>query len=281
MEIVRRVSRCRELCRRFSASGERLALVTTMGALHDGHLSLIRKGREIADRVVVSVFVNPLQFGPGEDFELYPRSMTEDVEKCRSAGVDLVFHPEAAEIYPENFSTAVEVGKVTERLCGVNRPGHFRGVATVVTKLLNIVRPDFAVFGLKDAQQTVVLRRLIRDLNIPTELVAVPIVRDPDGVAISSRNQHLSETERKAATVLHRALVQAEKRIEEGERNGARIEEEIGKMMKSEKLAHPEYISLTTAKDLIPIKTIQGRVLIALAVRIGNTRLIDNVIVEI
>lgn len=281
MEIVRRVSRCRELCGQFRRAGHRVGLVPTMGALHAGHLALIRKAREIADRVVVSIFVNPMQFGPKEDFRRYPRPVTEDVEACREAGVDLVFHPEVAEIYPKDFSTAVVVETLTEGMCGQSRPGHFRGVTTVVAKLLNIVLPDVAVFGQKDAQQAVVVGRMIRDLNMATELVVVPTVREADGLAVSSRNQYLSDKERVAATVLHRALQQAETLVGAGERSATKIETAMRAVLQSEPLARVEYISLTDAGDLRPLKSLQGKVLIALAVVIGKTRLIDNLTVDI
>jgi pantoate--beta-alanine ligase len=268
------------LCRQFRRAGHRVGFIPTMGSLHAGHLALIRKARETADRVVVSIFVNPLQFGPKEDFGKYPRPVTEDVETCREAGVDLVFHPEVGEIYPEGFSTAVVVETLTEEMCGRSRPGHFRGVTTVVAKLLNIVLPDVAVFGQKDAQQAVVVRRMIRDLNMATELVVIPTVREADGLAVSSRNQYLTDKERAAATVLHRSLQRAEEMLRAGERSAGKIEAEIRNVLQSQPLAREEYISLTDAGDLRPLKTLKGRVLIALAVMIGKTRLIDNVTID-
>lgn len=281
MEIVRRVSRCRELCRQFRRDGHRLGFVPTMGALHEGHTALVRSARDVADRMVASIFVNPMQFGPDEDFDRYPRQMTEDVEKCRAAGVDLVFHPEVGEIFPKGFSTAVVEEKLTGEMCGRSRPGHFRGVTTIVAKLLNIVLPDFVVFGQKDAQQAAVIRRMIRDLNWATELVVVPTVRESDGLAISSRNQYLDTAERQAATVLYRSLRRAGDLIDGGERSAKKIEEEIRTVLESEPLAREEYISMTTADDLRPLKNLRGEALIALAVRIGRTRLIDNLKLEI
>jgi pantoate--beta-alanine ligase len=252
-----------------------------MGALHEGHLALIGKTRDLADRVVASIFVNPMQFGPDEDFERYPRQMTEDVEKCRKAGVDLVFHPEAAEIYPKGFSTAVIEETLSEGMCGQSRPDHYRGVTTVVAKLLNIVLPDFVVFGQKDAQQAAVIRRMIRDLNMATELVVVPTVRESDGLALSSRNQYLDPAGRQAAAVLHRSLRRAGELVDGGEHSARKIEAEMRTVLQSEPLAREEYISVTGAEDLQPLKTLRGEVLIALAVRIGKTRLIDNLSVQI
>ncbi len=281
MEIIRKIGRAREQCRRYRDAGERIVLVPTMGALHEGHLSLIRKAREIADRIVVSIFVNPLQFGPEEDYQRYPKPVAVDVEVCDREGVDLVFHPEVADLYPDGFSTFVGVEKVTENLCGKQRPDHFRGVATVVLKLINIFQPEFAVFGQKDFQQSVVIRRLVRDLNLPTEVVVCPIVRESDGLAVSSRNRYLSSEERRAAAVIFRALSRAETLAREGEKSARRIEEEIRAVLESEPIVKGEYIALTDAVDLQPTKRLKGKVLVALAARVGTTRLIDNVILDI
>ena len=281
MEIVRKVGQAREHCRRYREAGERVALVPTMGALHEGHRSLIRQAREIGDRVVVTIFVNPLQFGSGEDFDRYPKTVTQDVEGCGKEGVNLVFHPEVEDLYPENFSTFVEVKKVTEGLCGKERPDHFRGVATVVVKLFHIFQPEFAVFGQKDFQQAVVIRRLVRDLNFSTEIVVCPIVRESDGLAVSSRNRHLSPEERQASTVLYRALCRAEALVREGERSSRKVEEEIREILKSEPLAKEEYVCLTDTSGLQPVKKLKGEVLVALAVRLGTTRLIDNVVLNV
>ena len=250
-----------------------------MGALHPGHEALIGAARRECGIVVVSIFVNPLQFGPNEDYARYPRTLEKDVEICRRQGTDVVFNPSPDEMYRLPPLTFAEVTRVSEHLCGKFRPGHFRGVATVVLKLFNIVRPDRAYFGEKDMQQLAVIRRMVADLNIPVEIAAVPTVREPDGLAISSRNQHLNSAERKAAPVLYRALEEAVKRIRSGERDASKVREAAIAILESEPLVRIEYLEIVDPTEIQPLSTISGPVRIAAAVWIGGTRLIDNVAV--
>ncbi len=258
-----------------------IGLVPTMGALHDGHLSLVREARRMCDVVVVSVFVNPTQFSLDEDFDRYPRDLTKDAAVLTDYNVDYIFAPTIEEIYPKDFSTYITVGGLSEQLEGVSRPGHFRGVATVVTVLLNIVRPDFAFFGQKDAQQTLVVKRLVRDLAFDTEIVVLPTVREDSGLALSSRNAYLSEDERRAALVLYRALSRAKEAYAEGERSGNRLATIVQSTVAAEPLARIDYVSVTDADTLEPLEKLNDRaVLIALAVHIGRARLIDNIILN-
>jgi pantoate--beta-alanine ligase len=263
------------------SSGRRIGFVPTMGALHEGHLSLVRASKQRADLTVVSLFVNPTQFGPGEDYRRYPRDLEADSALLLREGVDLLFAPEAEEIYPPDFQTIVEVERLSEPLCGRFRPGHFRGVATVVLKLFNIVAPDVAFFGRKDAQQSVVIRQLARDLNLPIEIVVCPIVREPDGLAMSSRNAYLSPEERRAALVLYRSLERARALLLSGERRAGRIVSEMRKLVEAEPRARIDYLEAVDAATLAPLNLLAGRALIALAVWIGPARLIDNLVVEI
>ena len=250
-----------------------------MGALHPGHEALIGGARRECGIVVVSIFVNPLQFGPNEDYARYPRTLEKDVEICRRQGTDVVFNPSPDEMYPLPPLTFAQVTRVSEHLCGKFRPGHFRGVATVVLKLFNIVRPERAYFGEKDMQQLAVIRRMVADLNIPVDIAAVPTVREPDGLAISSRNQHLNSAERKAAPVLYRALEEAVKRIRSGERDASKVREAAIAILESEPLVRIEYLEIVDPTEIQPLSTISGPVRIAAAVWIGGTRLIDNVAV--
>lgn len=263
---------------RWRAAGERIGFVPTMGALHKGHLSLIRLSRERAgaSRVVSSVFVNPTQFGPNEDFSRYPRQPEEDARLLEGAGCDLLFQPEVATVYPEGHSTFVEPGGPAEGLEGAFRPGHFRGVATVVCGLLNLVQPDVAVFGEKDAQQLAVVRRLVRDLHLPVEIVPGPTMREADGLAMSSRNVYLSPAERQAAGVLYRALQAARQAIEAGERRGDEIRRRMREVLESEPLARIDYAEVVDAGTFQPVEHLTGRIVLPMAVRIGGTRLIDN-----
>ena len=248
-----------------------------MGALHPGHEALIGAARRECGIVVVSIFVNPLQFGPNEDYARYPRTLEKDVEICRRQGTDVVFNPSPDDMYPLPPLTFAQVTRVSEHLCGKFRPGHFRGVATVVLKLFNIVRPDRAYFGEKDMQQLAVIRRMVADLNIPVEIAAVPTIREPDGLAISSRNQHLNSAERKAAPVLYRALEEAVKRIRSGERDASKVREAAIAILESEPLVRVEYLEIVDPTEIQPLSTISDSVRIAAAVWIGGTRLIDNV----
>ncbi len=261
-------------------AGRRIGLVPTMGYLHAGHLSLVEAARRDGMFVVASIFVNPTQFGPGEDYERYPRDTAGDLRKCEDAGVELVFMPAVADMYPPDAVTSVHVAKLTETLCGPCRPGHFDGVATVVAKLFNIVQPDRAYFGEKDAQQLAVIRRLIRDLDLPIEIVGCPTVREPDGLAMSSRNAYLSPDERRRAAVLYRALRAAQERIQAGERSAPAVLAEMRQIVNTGQPAGVDYISIVDADTLQPVEQIERPVLAALAVRIGRTRLIDNLTID-
>lgn len=257
--------------------GATVSFVPTMGALHEGHLSLVRRAKQLADRTVVSIFVNPTQFGPGEDLESYPRTPGEDARRLADEGCDLLFLPTPEVIYPEGFATWVEVGGPAQGLEGEHRPGHFRGVATVVTVLLDLVAPDLAVFGEKDAQQLAVVRTLVRDLHLPVEIVAGATVREEDGLALSSRNAYLSTEERRAATVLHRALLAARDALDAGERDADAIRRRMREVLDAEPRADTEYAEVVDTASFQPVAgRITGPVVLPLAVRIGTTRLIDN-----
>ncbi|MGQ9778496.1 MAG: pantoate--beta-alanine ligase [Bacillota bacterium] len=280
MKLVKTVAEVRTAVGEARRRGESIGFVPTMGYLHEGHLALVRRARAENGFVVVSIFVNPTQFGPHEDFARYPRDLPRDLELCHGAGVDLVFAPEAAEMYPPGFQTYVEVEELSRGLCGASRPGHFRGVATVVTKLFNIVGPDRAYFGEKDAQQLRVIKRLVADLNFPLEIVAVPTVREPDGLAMSSRNTYLSPQERQAALVLYRALSLAADLFTRGERRVGEILARMRELIAAEPLARIDYVAIVDDETLAPLEEIDRPVLVALAVFIGQTRLIDNIVLK-
>ncbi|MDK2816559.1 MAG: pantoate--beta-alanine ligase [Moorella sp. (in: firmicutes)] len=252
-----------------------------MGYLHEGHLTLARTAREQNDVVIMSIFVNPTQFGPGEDLERYPRDLERDQKLAAAAGVDAIFAPAVAEMYPPGYATYVQVEGLTEVLCGASRPGHFRGVATVVSKLFNIVQPDRAYFGLKDYQQAVVIKRLVRDLNFPVDIITVPTVRESDGLALSSRNKYLSPEERQSALSLYRALNIGADLIRSGERRAAVVREAMAQEILSRPGTRIDYVAVNDAETLEPLDEIKGRVLLALAVWVGNTRLIDNLTLEV
>ena len=279
MRRIQTVHAMRSWSRGLQREGVTIGLVPTMGALHEGHRSLIRAARLACDASAVSIFVNPLQFGPLEDFDRYPRSLAQDLSLCQSAGVDAVFIPRAQEMYPPDFETAVSVQRLTRRYEGLSRPGHFGGVTTVVMKLLNIVRPDKAFFGQKDYQQTVVVEQLVKDLNLDTEIVVRPTVRETDGLALSSRNRHLSPEERKAATVLYRALSDGRELIRAGERSVKKVEAAMTRLIWAEPLARLDYLAVADPITLDEIRSVRGRVVLLLAVWIGETRLIDNLLV--
>ena len=275
--VVRTVSEVREHLAPVRHGKRRISLVPTMGALHAGHASLIAEARADSHFVAVSVFVNPLQFGPGEDYLRYPRPLDSDLDVCRREGADLVFAPDVKDIYVSDQRTFVEVTRLGDHLCGPFRPGHFRGVATVVAKLFNIVQPDRAYFGEKDYQQLCIIRRMVQDLNLGIEIVPVPIYRDVDGLALSSRNAYLNEAERAAAPDLFRALMLARKMIEEGERKSSVVREAAGKILAAQPLARVEYLQIVDPIEVQPVDEIATEVRIAGAVWIGKTRLIDNV----
>lgn len=258
-----------------------IGLVPTMGYLHEGHISLIKRAREENDIVITSIFVNPTQFGPNEDFEKYPRDEKRDLQKCEENGCDIVFLPQKEDMYPKDFLTFVQVEKLGKGLCGKSRPIHFRGVTTVLTKLFNIVKPDRAYFGQKDAQQLVIVKKMVEDLNMDVEIIGCPIVREADGLAISSRNTYLSAEERNDALFLNKSLKLAKNLIENGEKNISTIKDEMEKTILSGKNNTIDYIEFVDTKTLNPISQIKYEVLIAIAVKAGNTRLIDNMIVEL
>lgn len=264
----------------WKAEGLTIGLVPTMGALHEGHMSLMDAARAACDRVAVSVFVNPLQFGPDEDYDSYPRDIERDAAICREHGVDAVFHPEPAEMYPPNYNTYVVMETLTDALCGASRPGHFRGVCTVVNKLFNIVQPDKAFFGQKDAQQLAIIKRMVADLNMNLQVVGCPIVREEDGLAKSSRNTYLSPEERAAALVLSRAVFAGQQAVAEGLRDAAALKQLMCDIVAVEPLARIDYIEVVDGETMQPTEQLGRFVLAALAVYIGSTRLIDNFIYE-
>jgi pantoate--beta-alanine ligase len=279
MEFVETIDSVRKSVAHARAEGKSIGLVPTMGALHAGHVSLIEAALDRCDFVVASIFVNPTQFGPGEDFEKYPRDLGADIKICEKAGVDLIFAPDAREMYRAGNTTWVNVEKLTENLCGRSRPGHFRGVTTVCTKLFNIVCPDVAFFGQKDAQQAIIIKRMVSDLNMPLQIVVCPTVREPDGLAVSSRNQYLTDSERKDAALLSAALAECEKLIAAGERNCKALIDSMSKIISKSLKAQIEYISIVDTETLADIDVIEGEALVALAAKIGSTRLIDNIFV--
>lgn len=279
MKIVAAVEEVREQVRAWREEGLSVGLVPTMGYLHEGHKSLIDKAVEQNDRVVVSVFVNPIQFGPGEDLATYPRDLERDAALCEKAGASLIFHPEKENMYFDDFCTYIDMDDLTKGLCGKTRPTHFRGVCTVVGKLFNIVQPDRAYFGQKDAQQLAVIRRMVRDLNFDLEIIGCPIIREADGLAKSSRNTYLSGEEREAATILHKGLLRGEELIRNGEKSASVIAREITRVIESEPLARIDYVEVVDFDRIEKIDTIEGTVLTAVAVYIGKTRLIDNFII--
>ncbi|MGI6747645.1 MAG: pantoate--beta-alanine ligase [Anaerovoracaceae bacterium] len=278
MIIAKTIKEVRENVKAWRAEGLKVGLVPTMGYLHEGHQSLIRRAVKENDRVVVSIFVNPLQFGENEDLDTYPRDFARDSKICASEGVSMVFHPSGHEMYNEGFCTFVDMTGLTETLCGKSRPGHFRGVCTVVSKLFNIVNPDRAYFGWKDAQQVAVIKRMVMDLNIDIEIVACETVRESDGLARSSRNVYLSSNERKASTILQEALKVAEKKIASGVRSSHEIKEAMVETISSVKEVKLDYAEIVDLKTLQPVSTIDGPTLVAAAIFIGGTRLIDNYI---
>ncbi len=281
MKILRTQDEIKKYSLEMKQAGKTIGLVPTMGALHEGHLTLMRTARKEADVVIASVFVNPVQFGPNEDFDAYPRQFDEDSAKLEEVGVDAVFHPEPAEMYPEGFCTYVNVeGDFTKKLCGGQRPGHFRGVATVVTKLINLAKADKAYFGQKDAQQVCVIRRFVEDLALPVEIKMVPIVREESGLARSSRNVYLSPEEKKAALVLSRSLNMAQAAYTAGTTKVYDLKKIITDEINKEPLAAIDYVEIYSFPALEEIEAVERETIMAIAVKIGKTRLIDNVILE-
>ncbi len=277
MKVARAIAELRALRRKLTGT---VGFVPTMGYLHEGHLALVRQAKKENSAVVVSIYVNPIQFGPGEDYGAYPRDLDRDLDLLRKEGTDIVFAPPDDEMYPSVFSSWVDVEKVTERLEGASRPGHFRGVATVVAKLLNIVQPTRAYFGQKDAQQVVVIKRMAADLNMDLEIVTVPTVRESDGLAMSSRNIHLSPKERQAGTILFKALALAQHLTGGGEQDAEKIRDQMAALVQREPLAHLDYVSIADAENLEELGLLDRPAVASLAVRIGKTRLIDNIPLE-
>ena len=282
MQVINSVKDMQTWSAMQKTQGLSIGLVPTMGYLHAGHMTLVGEARQNCDRVIVSIFVNPIQFGVGEDYEVYPRDLERDQSLLQEAGVDVLFSPPVAEMYPPGFSAFVEIeGEITAKLCGAFRPGHFRGVTTVVSKLFNLALPDRAYFGQKDAQQLLVLEKMVRDLNFPLEIIRVPIVREADGLAMSSRNVYLKGEQREQALVLSRSLQTARTMIADGARDPEKVKENMLQIISHSPLARVEYIEIAKARDLSAMETLAGEIIIALAVKIGNTRLIDNVIMEV
>lgn len=276
MEIIEKAALMQARALGLRRTGRRIGFVPTMGFLHEGHLSLVRIAKAASDVVVASIFVNPTQFGPNEDFESYPRDFDRDRQMCEGAGVNILFHPSVREIYAPDHSVFIEETALSKGLCGSSRPGHFRGVATVVAKLFNIVQPHLAVFGHKDAQQARVIRRLVRDLNFPVEIVVAPTVREPDGLAMSSRNARLSASERRDALCLSRALERARALYADGVRDADRIRRVLCDAIGEVRTAETDYVEIVDGETLNPVSEVNDTTLVALAVRIGRTRLIDN-----
>jgi pantoate--beta-alanine ligase len=280
MEIARTIESVRKFIASAHGQGRTVGLVPTMGALHIGHISLIQAARRQSDYVVVSIFVNPTQFGPAEDFDKYPRPFDDDMQICREQGVDLLFAPDTKEMYPTKNITWVSVEKLTEGLCGRTRPGHFRGVTTVCAKLFNIVQPDAAFFGQKDAQQAVVIRRMVADLNMPLKIQTCPTVREEDGLAVSSRNKYLNEAQRKDAPLLYKSLQKAKHLIGTGVTDSGQIITQMREILAESPLLKTEYIEIVGPETLEPLNPVKGPALVALAVRCGPARLIDNILVD-
>ena len=280
MKVARTIQSVRDLVRAARRKGKKIGLVPTMGAFHIGHISLIEAAVKKCDFVVVSIFVNPTQFGPGEDFKKYPRTFDADLNICRKAGVDLVFAPTKEQMYPEENLTWVNIEKLTDSLCGQFRTGHFRGVATVCAKLFNIVAPDIAFFGQKDAQQAIVIKRMVANLNMPLKIVVCPTVRQPDGLAVSSRNQYLTEQQKKDVTLIYKSLQKCQEMINAGIKDPRKIIPQMRKILSQAPSIKIEYISIVDAETLQTIDHITGKVLAAVAVRIGPARLIDNILVD-
>jgi pantoate--beta-alanine ligase len=282
MEIIEAIGDLRKAIRKARAAGQTIGLVPTMGYLHDGHLSLMRRARKENDLVVATVFVNPTQFGPNEDFEAYPRDEQRDIDLMQSENVDIAFMPESSDLYPDGYATYVNVqGPMTHTLCGASRPGHFKGVTTIVTKLFHLTAPHRAYFGQKDAQQVAVIRQMVRDLDFDLQVVSCPTVREPDGLAMSSRNSYLSESQRTDAVVISKALFEARDMIVAGETQACKVIEHIRSRIGAVNQADIDYLSVVDFNTLGDLEILEGSVLIAVAVKFGSTRLIDNLAIDI
>ncbi len=280
MQLITKIEDLRHAVKKARTEGRRIGFVPTMGDLHAGHMALVTSAQQETDFIVVSVFVNPTQFGPGEDYEKYTRNLLRDTEMCGQAGVDILFAPAVEEMYPRQNLTWVNVEKLSEPLCGRSRPGHFRGVATVCIKLFNIVQADIAFFGRKDAQQALIIRRMVQDLNIPLRIVVCPTVREPDGLAMSSRNRYLDTQQRKDAAVIYTALRKCGDMLLQGITASASLEDSIRRTIEQNPSTQIEYVGIMDADTLSPVDQIRGKTLIAVAVKVGSTRLIDNLIFD-
>ena len=276
MRVIESIKEMQSHCESLRLSGKRISFVPTMGYFHEGHLSLMREARMTADHVVVSIYVNPTQFGPKEDFSKYPRDFDRDAAMAKSVGVDVIFFPSNQDMYPGGYQTYVDVEQVTKNLCGMSRPGHFRGVTTICCKLFNIVKPHSAIFGKKDFQQLAAIKRMVADLNLDLEIVGLPTYREPDGLAMSSRNVYLSKEERSSALALVGALKLAQNLYAEGERNAVKIIKQAEKLIKNEPFTNIDYIKICDTATLEDVNEIKNEVVMALAVKVGKTRLIDN-----
>jgi pantoate--beta-alanine ligase len=280
MKLYKKINSIQKEIARLKREGKKIGFIPTMGYLHEGHLSLMRKARKENDIVVISIFVNPTQFGPREDYNRYPRDLNRDLKLAREVGVDIVFYPSVEEMYPSKYRTYVEVEELSDLLCGKSRPGHFRGVTTVCTKLFNIVQPDVAYFGQKDAQQAIIIKQMVRDLNFPLKIKVLPIVREKDGLAMSSRNVYLSSQEREEATVLYQSLKTAHQMVKTGIKDAGRIKRQVKNMISEKATARIDYVEIVDLEDLKPVRTIDKPALLALAVWFGKARLIDNTILK-
>jgi len=280
MRVIKSAREMSQFSKRAKSRGQKIALVPTLGALHEGHLSLVAAAREAAEVLAVSIFVNPIQFGPQEDLKKYPRTLRRDMALLKPFEPVVIFHPAPNDLYPEKYETFVELKDLGKKLCGQFRPGHFKGVCTVVAKLFNIVRPDLAYFGEKDYQQQLIIKKMVRDLNYDIQIISLPTVREYDGLALSSRNIFLNKNQRKSATILYRALIRAKKDIEAGEGDARKIILRMGSLVGGEPSVRIEYLAVVNPETLENVKTIKGQVLLALAARVGSIRLIDNLVVH-
>lgn len=280
MKIIQKVAAMKAYVKAIKDKGETICLVPTMGYLHKGHLDLMRMGRPMADHLIISIFVNPTQFGPNEDLDKYPRDMERDTQLAASVGVECIFFPDVSRMYPNGYATYVNVERITTGLCGAARPTHFRGVTTVVAKLFNIIEPELAIFGEKDYQQLAVIKRMVDDLNMNVKIIAHPTVREEDGIAMSSRNKYLNPEERKNALVLHRSLLHARDRVKSGEKSAAKIRDEVVEMISETPGSVIDYVEIVDADELEPIEQFNAAAVMALAVKFGATRLIDNITLE-
>lgn len=280
MEIIKDLPGMQQRAESIRLSGKKIGVVPTMGFLHEGHLSLIRQAKQRADVVITTIFVNPTQFGPGEDFENYPRNFARDQKLAAEAGTDIIFYPAKNEMYPSGFLTTVAVDKITQVMCGASRPTHFQGVTTIVAKLLNLTKPHVAIFGQKDAQQVLVIQQMVKDLNMDVEIVIAPIIREEDGLAMSSRNSYLTPAERKQAPVLFQSLQLAKSMIASGEKDAEKIAAQMTEKINEKDLAQIDYITIVDTTWLQPVQKIKGEILVALAVKFGKARLIDNILIQ-